>query len=83
MNVKNDGKNVDGFMAALIVIFGTICALILVLGISYGLVALLTYLICLCFGWNWSWIFALGIWILAIFLKWMHKYITSHGGKNE
>ena len=65
-------------MGAGIILFGTICMLAVILGISYGLVALVTWAICSCFGWTWSWQIALGIWLLTVFLKWMHKYITSH-----
>lgn len=65
-------------MGAGIIVFGTICMLAVILGISYGLVALVTWAICSCFGWTWSWQIALGIWLLTVFLKWMHKYITSH-----
>lgn len=65
-------------MGAGIILFGTICMLAVILGVSYGLVALVTWAICSCFGWTWSWQIALGIWLLTVFLKWMHKYITSH-----
>ena len=68
----------DTIMGAGIIVFGTICMLAVILGVSYGLVALVTWAICSCFGWMWSWQIALGIWLLAVFLKWMHKYITSH-----
>lgn len=70
-------------MGAAIILLGTICTLILILGVSYGLIALATWAIFSCFGWAWSWQLALGIWLLAIFLRWMHKYITSHKEKTD
>ena len=69
-------------LGAGIIMFGTIVMLALILAVSYGLIALATWAIFSCFGWGWSWQMALGIWFLAIFLRWMHKYITSHGKKD-
>ena len=61
-----------GAMGVAIVLLGTICTLILILAASYGLIALVTWAIFSCFGWPWSWQMALGIWLLTMFLKWMH-----------
>lgn len=76
-----DSKYGTNVYSGLIVVLGTLCTILLIFGVSYGLTALATWAICSCFGWPWSWTMALGIWFLAMFLKWMHKYITSHGKK--
>lgn len=48
---------------------GLIFMLIGILGVSYLVVAGITWLIFWCFGWTWSWLIALGIWALAVLLK--------------
>ena len=73
----NSGKS----LAAVIIILGTIVTGILMIAISYSLIAAITWAIFWCFGWVWSWQLALGIWLFAIFLKQMHKFITKHGEK--
>lgn len=40
-----------------------------ILAFSFLMTAGLTYLIFWCFGWEWTWFIALGIWLLAIFIK--------------
>ena len=71
---KNLTKNLMSFG---IVAIGTIGMLVLLLGLSYAMTALVTWLIFSCFGWDWSWQLALGIWLLALFIRWVLKRSDS------
>lgn len=47
----------------------TLLALLIVLGLDFALLSLITYLICFCFGIVFTWKLALGIWIAIIAIK--------------
>lgn len=47
--------------------------IIFAVGLSYLIVAGLTYLICLGFGLAWSWLLALGAWALILLLRSIFK----------
>ena len=43
--------------------------LLIVLGLDFALLSLITYLICFCFGIVFTWKVALGIWLVIVFIK--------------
>ena len=47
----------------------TLLALLIVLGLDFALLSLITYLICFCFGIAFTWKLALGIWLIIIAIK--------------
>lgn len=47
----------------------TLLALLIVLGLDFALLSLITYLICFCFGIVFTWKLALGIWLIIIAIK--------------
>ena len=65
MSNKLNFKNIAiGGVALLWIIVG-------LLAVSFLICAGLTYLIFWCFGWQWSWVIAFGIWLVALFFKWL------------
>ena len=47
----------------------TLLALLIVLGLDFALLSLITYLICFCFGIAFTWKLVLGIWLIIITIK--------------
>ena len=48
------------------------CLFVIVsLGFSYVITALVTWLICFGFGFEWSWVLSLGVWGIVILLRWI------------
>lgn len=58
-------------MAALVVILGGICVIAMALGVSYLIVSLLWWLICLGLGIEFNWFAALGIFAVCMLLRWV------------
>lgn len=66
-------------IAAVLAVILTIAFFI---ALGYLIVAGLTFLICYCFGMEWSWIYALGIYLIIIFLSMAYEWITGGNKKN-
>lgn len=46
-----------------------IVAMLIGLALSWASVAIVTYVVCLCFGWEYAHLKAAGVWLIYIFVK--------------
>lgn len=44
-------------------------AILLGLAVAWGIVVLMVWLICLCFGWKFTWLMATGVWLIVLLIK--------------
>lgn len=70
------------FFIGVVTIIALILTVALFAALGYLIVAGLTFLICYCFGMEWSWIYALGIYLIMVFLSMAYKWITGGNKKN-
>lgn len=58
----------NDFTNGMIGCFALICIILVIFGLSFLLVAGLTYLVCLAFDIAWSWLLALGVYALIVLI---------------
>ncbi|WP_028026165.1 hypothetical protein [Adlercreutzia mucosicola] len=57
------------FMAILVSVLTTVLTVALVLGMSWGAVLLISWLITLCFGLEWSLLIGTGVWLCCMLIR--------------
>lgn len=79
--VKNFLKNLTETLAAPMAFILVILLLVAGWGITYLIIAGLTYIICLAFDLPWSWLIALGVWAVIILARYVIK--AASGGSSK
>lgn len=59
------GKKTEMLIKALAILLG--------LAVGWGIVVLMVWLICLCFGWEFTWAMATGVWLIVLLIEGIFK----------